>query len=74
MVLFVFWVALGAFIYGAMTWQRRKIVLRAKTAGREFSEDERKNLEQIGEMKSKALFGCWMMAAAMFLMMLTHLI
>jgi len=73
-VLFVFWVAVGAFIYGTMTWQRRKIVLRAKTAGTEFSEEERKNLEQISEMKSKALFGCGMMAAAMLCLVLSHLI
>lgn len=73
-VLFVFWVALGAFVYGTMSWQKRKIVRRAKTAGIEFSKEERKNLEQIREMKSKALFGCGMMAAAMLCLVLNHLI
>ena len=73
-VLFVFWVAVGAFMYATMSWQKRKIVQRAKTAGTEFSEEDRKNLEQISEMKSKTLVGCGMMAAAMLLLVLGHLI
>lgn len=72
MALFVLWVVIGAFLYGAMAWHKAKTIRRAKAAGRELSEEERKDLEKMLKLRPGALFGCAMMATAMFLMMLSQ--
>lgn len=72
MVLFVFWVVVGAVMYGYSAWAKKRLAQRAKAADTELGKKERKNLERIVELRPRALFGCVMMAAAMLLIVLSH--
>jgi hypothetical protein len=55
-----------------MTWQQRTIIQRAKAAGTGLSEKETKALEKLRVTKLKTVRGCGCLAAAMFLVMLSH--
>jgi hypothetical protein len=72
--LFVFWVALAAFLYWGINRRRKQILRRSEVTGTAPTAEEMIEIEGLQKTKFKALRGCALLAAAMLFGILSRLI